>query len=222
MIDVIIITPEITKGMKSIGPKCLLTLRKNMSIIQYQISQIQKNHRQCKLTLSIGFEAEKIKQQLKKYKNISYLLNQEYEDTNQACNVIQYINQNNPKNLLIYSSGIITKNLPIPKKYNKNQSVLFMLNKPKNNFNIGSINSSKIEYLFFDMEECWSEIVFLNHDAIDILKKEPIEKFKQMYLFEIINYLLSKKIPFSKEYINKNDIMKINNNKDIAKARTFI
>ena len=47
MIDILIITPEITKGMKSVGSKCLLPLRKNLSIIEYQVMQAQKISRKC-------------------------------------------------------------------------------------------------------------------------------------------------------------------------------
>jgi len=43
-----------------------------------------------------------------------------------------------------------------------------------------------------------------------------------MYLFEIINFLLSKNILFTKVYLNKSHVMKINNSKDLNKAKIFI
>ena len=35
--NAIILAQEITKGMKSLGPKCLLSIHKNTTIIEYQI-----------------------------------------------------------------------------------------------------------------------------------------------------------------------------------------
>ncbi|NBX73098.1 MAG: hypothetical protein EBQ89_02235 [Alphaproteobacteria bacterium] len=222
MIDILIITPEITKGMKSIGSKCLLNLKKNMSVLEYQISQAQKINKISNITINIGFDYDKIISKLYRYKNINFLINNEYEHTNQAQNLITYINKYRPKNLLVINSGILIKDKIIDKSFLNNESKIFMLNKPKKNFTIGSSLSTNLEYLFFDMEQSWSEIVYFNNLAIDTFLSCDSSMFKQMYLFEAINFLLQKNIVFKKIYINKNNIMKINNAKDITSARIFI
>jgi hypothetical protein len=222
MIDILIITPEITKGMKSIGSKCLLNLKKNMSVLEYQISQAQKINKISNITINIGFDYDKIISKLYRYKNINFLINNEYEHTNQAQNLITYINKYRPKNLLVINSGILIKDKIIDKSFLNNESKIFMLNKPKKNFTIGSSLSTNLEYLFFDMEQSWSEIVYFNNLAIDTFLSCDSAMFKQMYLFEAINFLLQKNIVFKKIYINKNNIMKINNAKDITSARIFI
>lgn len=222
MINILIISPEITKGMKSIGSKCLLPLRKNLTVIEYQIKQAQKITKQHNITLNLGFDHEKIRDSVYKYKNINYLINKKYEETNQGNNLILYIHEQNPKNLLILSSGILIKDGIFDKKFFQEQSVLFMLKKHKDNFTIGATPSSDIQYLFFDMEEPWSEMVYLNEEAINLLKSHNPQTFEQMYLFEIINFLIEKNIQFDKRYVNKSQIMKINNLKDLQKAKTFI
>jgi len=222
MIDILIITPEITKGMKSVGSKCLLPLRKNLSVIEYQICQAQKICRQAHITINIGFDSEKIISKLYRYRSIKYLINSEYLNTNQANNLLLYINQYNPKNLLVFSSGILLKDYAVQKTDLKNECKIFMLNKEKQNFSIGSSSAKKLEYLFFDMEEPWSEIFYLNEEAINMLLQQDPTIFEQMYLFEVINFLLSKNIEFTKIYLNKSQIMKINNSKDINKAKIFV
>lgn len=222
MIDILIITPEITKGMKSVGSKCLLPLKKNLSVIEYQITQAQKICRQSHITINIGFDSEKIISKLYRYRSIKYLINNEYLNTNQANNLLLYINQYRPKNLLIFSSGILLKDHALQKTDLKDECKIFMLNKEKQNFSIGASSAKKLEYLFFDMEEPWSEIVYLNKEAIDILLQQDRSVFDQMYLFEVINFLLSKNIEFTKIYLNKSQIMKINNSKDINKAKIFV
>jgi len=72
------------------------------------------------------------------------------------------------------------------------------------------------------MLESWSEIFYLNNEAINILLNIDKKIFKHMYLFEIINLLLKNNIKFKKTYINKNNIMKIQNLKDLKTAKIFI
>jgi NDP-sugar pyrophosphorylase family protein len=221
MINILIISPEITKGMKSIGPKLLLPLRKNLTLIEYQISQLQKI-KPSKITLNIGFEAERILKTLYRYKSINYLINTNYIDTNEGNNLIKYIEDHKPNNLLVFGSGILIKNNPIKKEHLNSFCQIFVLNKPKNNFRIGCSDLDNIEYLFYDMPEPWSEIFYLNNDAISLLLSTNKKIFEQMYLFEIINFLLSKNIRFTKTYINKTNIMKIQNFKDLNTAKLFI
>lgn len=221
MIDILLICPEITKGMKSIGSKCLLQLKKNMTVIDYQVIQLQKI-KESKITINIGFDSEKIIGVLDKYKKINYTINNNYHNTNQGINLISYIKKYNPKNLLVFSSGILIKNNIIDKKTLNGKNKIFILNKTKQNFNLGCCNTENIEYIFYDMPEPWSEIVFLNMETIQFLSSYEEDYFDQMYLFEIINFLLKHNIEFDKIYLNKTDLMKIENTKDLQTAKLFI
>lgn len=224
MTDILIISPEITKGMKSVGSKCLLPLKGNLSVIEYQIKNIQQIYKYSnKITLNIGFDAENIKKKLYRYKNVRYLINKEFEITNQGQNLISYIHEYKPKNLFVLSSGVLLKSDAFDiKQIDHKECSILMLNKKKDNFNIGASGSPSLQYLFFDMEEAWSECFYLNEKAIKLLSKHSKSVFQQMYLFEIINFLLDNNIQFNKLYINKNKIMKIANIKDLTKARVFV
>jgi len=221
MINILSISPEITKGMKSVGSKLLLPLRKNLTVIEYQISQLQKI-KPSKIVLNIGFEADKIADVLFRYKTIDYLINKDYDNSNCGENLITYLHKYKPENLLVFGSGLLIRNHPIKKEYLNNECQIFILNKSKKNFNIGCSDLDDIQYLFYDMLESWSEIFYLNNEAINILLNIDKKIFKHMYLFEIINLLLKNNIKFKKTYINKNNIMKIQNLKDLKTAKIFI
>ncbi len=83
MIDAIINISEITKGMKSVGAKALLKIN-NTSIIEHQINQLKSINRNIKINIITGFEHEKIKKTLSKYRNINIIYNKQYETTNQS------------------------------------------------------------------------------------------------------------------------------------------
>jgi hypothetical protein len=49
MIDALILVPEITKGMKSIGSKSLLEIKKKLSVLDYQIQSIRNIDKNIKI-----------------------------------------------------------------------------------------------------------------------------------------------------------------------------
>jgi hypothetical protein len=126
------------------------------------------------------------------------------------------------KNLLVITNGVLFKNNPFKSKINNNLSQIYCINKPKTNFDIGYIGDTSIEYLFFDLPNKWTECVMFNQEALSLIRNIDKQKISQMYLFEIINLLIEKKIIFNIQTSDKKYFMKINNAKDISKAKVFI
>jgi hypothetical protein len=223
MINSLILIPEITKGMKSIGSKSLLKI-KNISILEHQINEILSINKDIKLNIATGFDHEKISKYISvKYDNIDFIYNQLYETTNQTKALSLFLESRTCENLLIISSGILLKNKNILLSTLSGTSKIYLLNKPRTNFNIGCSLVSSTEYLFYDLPNIWSECIYLNKEAIltlkDIIK---IQNTDQFYLFEIINALILQNVIFENVVIDKKNIFKINHTKDLTKARQFI
>jgi hypothetical protein len=225
-INAIIIIPEITKGMKSIGSKSLLKLKNSSIILEHQIQQLKLINRNIQITIATGFDKENIDKVLgqKKYSKIKVSHNEEFENTNQGKSLNLYLENNTINdNLLIINSGIIFNRPSITSSTLKNNSKIYLLDKPKNNFDIGCNNTSKTEYLFYDLPQAWSECVFLNKQAIDTIKDYNKKRnLDQMYIFEIVNILMENGIIFDKVYLPKKTIMKVSSIKDLTKTKTFI
>lgn len=224
MINALIIIPEITKGMKSVGSKALLPIKKEKCVLDYQIDAIKNIDKNIKITIATGFESEKIIELLKTHNNIDYIHDSNYKITNQAQSLKLYL-QKYPdiKNLLLVSSGVIFKSCCITKSMLKEQSKAFILNKQKENFTLGCTKNIQLEYVFYDLPDPWSECLYLNKEALSWLQTFTTSRnVEQMYIFELINELLSNKILIHKQMINKKDIIKITNLKDISKAKIFI
>ena len=222
MLDVIILVPEITKGMKSVGSKALLKIKDSLSVLEYQIQQLKKC-RKNNIHIIGGFEIEKIYKTLSKYK-VNIIENRQYLFTNQAKGIKLFLENNNCNNLFIVSNGILFKNNPFDCMSN-GQSKVFLIDKPKTNFNIGcaDTDSDDVNYLFYDLPLAWSECSFFNKEAIDkFMELYEQQNLDQMYLFEIINKLVSNNIRFDKQTIAKKNIMKINSVTDLSKAKIFI
>lgn len=224
MINALIIIPEITKGMKSVGSKALLPIKKEKCVLDYQINAIRNIDKNIHITIATGFESEKIIDLIKTYNNVDYIYDHNYKMTNQAQSLKLYLQKHpNITNLLLISSGVIFKSCFITKAMLKEQSKVFILNKQKENFTLGCNKNPNVEYIFFDLPDLWSECLYLNHEALSWLQHfTESRNIEQMYIFELINELLSHKILMHKQVVNKKDIIKITHLKDINKAKTFI
>lgn len=223
-INAVILIPEITKGMKSIGSKSLLKIKHDKYIIEYQIEQLLNIHKHINITVATGFDHDKIIKIIDRYNNINTLYNPNYENTNFGRSLELYMDKNpNIKNLLIIGSGILFKKNSLLANHLKHESKIFILDKPKHNFDIGCGPGTDLEYLFYDLPNMWTECVYLNESAIEklktIIKSKPIE---QMYIFEIVNDLVSHNINFDKEFVSKSNFLKITSIKDLGKAKVFI
>lgn len=223
MTNALVLVPEITKGMKSIGSKSLLTIKKQISVIDYQIQSLLNIDKNIDITVCVGFEADKIIPIIKKY-NVNYIYNDKYKTTNQGyCVKLFFEKYQKPENLLIINNGILLKTKCIQKNMLDKESKIFILDKSKENFNLGCSSQENIDYVFYDLPEVWSECVYFCNQDIKQIQNVCLSKHGyQMYIFEIINEIISKNTIVKKQYINKKLIMKINGPKDISKAKSFI
>jgi choline kinase len=107
MIDALILVPEITKGMKSIGSKSLLEIKKKLSVLDYQIQSIRNIDKNINISICTGFDSEKIINTISgNYGNINYIYNEQYKTTNQAHSIKIYLERYaNCEQLLIISNG---------------------------------------------------------------------------------------------------------------------
>jgi len=226
MIDALIIAPEITKGMKSIGSKILLQVKKHKCVLDYQIESISRISKNIRITVATGFESEKIIELLSSnYKSsIRHIHDFGFKYTNQAESVRLYFEKYpDTTELFIVLSGIIFKDQSITDEMLQGQSKIFILNKNKENFTLGCVDATEPEYIFYDLPYCWSECIYFNTVATQWLKEfVQNNNTSQMYLFELINEALAHKIIIHNAPINKKNIIKVSGPKDISKAKLFV
>lgn len=220
LLNSVVLVPEITKGMKSIGSKALIPVDKNKCIIDYQIEYLQKKYKNNHITIITGFEKDKIQKRTHKYKNINYVDNPDFESTNQGKALSVYLKKYNPQNLLIISNGILLRE---ELELNECESTIFVLQKHNSDYTIGLNKTEKnTSYLFYDFPTPWAECVFLNRIAIDTLNEKLKQKnISQMFLFEIINYLIDNNCTFKTQTIKNQNICKITTIKNTKKAKSF-
>jgi NDP-sugar pyrophosphorylase family protein len=220
-INILLLASEITKGMKSIGPKCLLKLNNEKSVIDYQIQKAKSRYPNAHISVLTGFESDRVKKHIanNRYRSINIVYDKNYSLYNQTHAILTAIeNLDNISNLLIIGSGVLFKQYPAIKS--SSNSTIFYLDQPKDNFSIGTLDMID-QYLFYGLPNIWSECVFFGSDAIKELSSLNKNMFKQLYLFETINQLIERKISFDNKVVQKNQVFKVASHKDLIRAKRF-
>lgn len=215
----IILLPEITKGMKSIGSKALISINETTTILDYQILYLKKNYNPKQIILCTGFDHEKIVKSTQKYKNITYEFNDKYIIENQAGSLVKCIKNIEINNALIITNGLILfDKIKLLDKSTTYFTKYFSDKKHK--FDIG-INNKNDAYLFYDLEYKWIELLYLCKSELDTIRNNyKINQVSQLFLFELINEL--NKQQNNIDYVTmdqKCDAIKIGSIKDIKHAK---
>lgn len=212
MIDIVILSSGITKGMKSYGPKSIVPIGKSKTpLIIEQINILKKNKNIDNIYIIIGFESKKIISLVKKYNSdkIHLILNDNYENTNSGGALLKVLDKLNKTSIIfeegIISYGILKHNcssyIPILKKYNKG-------------YGIGSILDGSVKYLCYDLENSWAEFACFGKNDIEYIKtimnnESNKQRINSMFLFEVINLLIDNYVIFNVQYVNQKTIKKI-------------
>lgn len=215
MINIILLSSDIPKGMKSYGPKAIIPIGKpEEPLIIKQIKKIKLVYGSTRHSIHVvtGFESEKIEKIVHKYKykNINFIYDDCFDSANNTYGLRKALRSISGNNFLVIQSGVVGCYKP----KNSKKSSLGTIKTNDINFNIGiRSNNNKAVYMFYDLENIWSEIAYIGSDDYDrvmsLLGSDSFEaKSKSLFVFETINGLIENSIDFDLETINKNTIHK--------------
>jgi CTP:phosphocholine cytidylyltransferase-like protein len=207
--------------MKSYGPSCLLEIGK-VKLIDHQISIIKSIFNHVEIILCLGFESEHTIKYLlhsKNKHNVKIIENQLF-DRYYSCESLRLaLNITNNSNIFVLDGSLLIHK-DIFKSLSFEHNLLF--SQPQNDdFEISfNINEDKvIEHISYGATIPWSEILFINAEYINELKRIlSTGNFKNKFIFEAINELIKHNIEF-KPHKTKYSIKKINNIKNYHDIR---
>jgi hypothetical protein len=215
MINIILLSSEVPKGMKSYGPRAIIPIGKpEEPLVIKQIKKIKLTYGSTKHAIHVvnGFECEKVEKVIHryKYKNINFIYDNHFDSVNNTYGLIKALKNISGNNFLIVQSGVVgcykPKNIKV--------SSLGVIKTNDINFNIGiRSQKNKAIYMFYDLENTWSEIAYIGSEDYDrvmsLIGSETFEsKAKSLFLFETINGLIENDIVFDLEIVKKNTVHK--------------
>jgi choline kinase len=220
-----ILSYDITKGMKSIGPKGLLKSKKSKELINCQISSIKDKN--IDINIILGFGSEKIKKKVDH--SVNFIDNLLYESTNQAY-ALELIMDNYDCEIydgcIIINNGILfhcdIKNILLQDK--NISKIFYMQNSKKNEFAVGvTIHDDNASHMFFNLDHnSWCEIIYINNETMNYYKNTYIKEMRNMFLFELFNKSIDDGNTFKAVKVNKNKLIKISSIKDSEKIKNIL
>lgn len=218
--NAIILASEITKGMKSVGSKALLPISNAFSVIDYQIHFLKKFYGPINIYICTGFDHDKLVKKTKKYKDITYVYNQNYETDNQIGSLLLCLQNYNIEDAILLNNGIlIGEKIPI----GTSTEIFTISSARKLEFNIGCHSANvDTDFLFYDLPQKWIECAYLDQQAIkEIISVNQKNNITKLFLFEMLNIICEHGKRLNIKKLQKSSAMKINTIKDLTQAKRF-
>jgi choline kinase len=218
-ITVIILAANIGYGMKSYGPKTLLSVNDKETLLEYQINLIRTVFPKADIILVVGFLADRI---IKKCPpGIRIIENQLYENTNEVTQLRLALNCTITENVLIIKDDIIF-NAETLKEISKDKTCLIYDSTDKiDNENIGvTIVDGYVTTFAFDVPNKWCHIAYLTIKDLKSIRSICNNKDNaRLYFFEALNMLLNKVEKIKAIEPKSMEIIKIDNSRDLDKLK---
>lgn len=220
---------EITKGMKSVGPKALLKSKKAKELINYQIDSVKDKN--IDIYIILGFGSEKVKRKID-HQKVSIIDNALYDSTNDGYAlelILKNYDCDKYNGCMIVNSGILFNKdikLDIINSVKYNQSKIYYFNHTDTNdsFQIGlTIIDSYVQHMFFNLSNnIWNEIIYLDNHSVNQYKKIYNPSMRNMFLFEFINKSIDQGIIYQPIKVKYSNVIKISSIKDANKIKELI
>jgi choline kinase len=220
-IDIVIPAAGLGKRMKSYGPKPLIAIKNNQTIIDNQLRIFKKFLPNANIILVCGFQADTLMNNTPN--NIIKVENERHTTTNVVRSLGLGLRASQRDVLLVY--GDLVFNDFCLDTLNLNKSSLLVedncMGKQEVGCTIGKNN--KLEYMMYDLPKKWGQMVFLKGRELSMFKEicwNP-ENYN-MFGFEAINQVLSMGGEFTCCSNKKAKAMDIDSSKDLERVSEIV
>jgi choline kinase len=203
--NIIILGDKFQKRMKSKGCVGLFKTKNTYRIVE-QYQTIKKIFPIANIFYIYGFESKKLLNSLEKYQNlirdVNFIYNDNYNEYNYGYS-LSLVSEHLRDDIIICFGDTSLSNLHLLGIKDQFSKIIIS----NNTSGLGCvISNSKIENIFYDLENPIEEIYFIKKQDSSILKEILDKKslgINNMFIFEIINKMIDKNVVFKPIQNNK-------------------
>ena len=214
-ITIIILAANIGYGMKTYGPKSLITVNSSETLIEYQINLLKSIFPLSDILLVVGFHADKIIRKCPS--GVRIIENVLFETSNEVEQVRLALNCALTSNVLIMKDDIVF-NYETLRNITKDKScIIYDSKKQIDSSNVGVVVvDNYVTFFSYDSPNKWCHIAYLTKKELKLVKYLCNHKErKRMFIFEIFNMMLEKTGKITAIEPNSMKIIKIDSSKYI-------
>jgi hypothetical protein len=195
--------------MKTYGPKSLIRLTPQLTILDYQLKLIKKYFPKATIILINGYESTKV---MNSYPTgIIHIENERHATTNVVRSIGLGLRATITNKVLLMYGDLVCNDYTFKQSLN-NKSMLFIdTSNTMTENEVGcTILDNKIEHLIYDLPTKWAQIAYFVDMELELLKQITWNPISENYLgFEVINNIIDKGgrfIPAQPEGLQANDV----------------
>ena len=190
--DISVIIPAAGMGhrMKSYGPKALISLYDDISLIERQVQLIWAVYPKAEIFVVVGFEAEKIRNRLKEYP-VRFILNPVHQETNVLYSISLAIQASISKEVLIIYGDLIFNEAAIRNLRGLSRVVIDDTGMMKK-CEVGvCVQGKSVINFSFGLDTKWAQISYLSGKELSLFKEISLKnETSQWFGYEALNYVL--------------------------------
>jgi choline kinase len=222
-LTIIIPAAGLGRRMKSYGPKSIIYLNQNQTLIGRQLSILKDIFPSADIIVVLGFEAEKVYKMLPR--NVRVVENEHYDSTNVARSLFLGINASKHSNTLIVYGDLVFneqtfRGLPL-------DSGSFVIIDNKNQIREYEVGLTVVDghatQFSYGLPTKWAQIAYLSGKDLDNFYNSAADiDHKKYYGFEILNNVIERGSKLSVIEPEGMKIYEIDSSKDIEEAKKII
>lgn len=176
--------------MSTYGPKPLIKLEQNETILSRQIAMIGDMFPSCEIILVAGYQGDKVMDYA--LKHVVKVENTDYKTTNIVRSIGLGLRAATTDNVVIIHGDLVFNKECLKAPYDLDSFAI--ISQSLKTDEVGcTIEKGIIEHIFYDLPQHWSQIVYLTGRELNMFRKLVWNKDNShMYHFEILNELIDK------------------------------
>lgn len=222
-ISIIIPAAGMGTRMKSHGPKSLIKINKETTILDNQLKYIYSNFNNPQVIIVTGFGAGKIEKHVKN-RQLEFIYNDNWEIDNVGGSISKGIKHIKHKYLLILYGDLVFNKFALNGPFGEYSVILKDKYGLMKDEEVGCVtNDKKITNMMYDLPNKWAQISYFTYKELDKLKELcNTNQYNNHYGFELINKIIGDGGTFFTQSPKNMKITDIDSSKDLLKIKEII
>lgn len=223
-ISVVIPAAGFGSRMKSHGPKSLVKIKNDLTIIENQLKYIYRYLNRPQIVLVAGFEAPKVKAALEHRRNVLVVDNPRWESTNVVKSIGIGLQHTIYPNILVIYGDLVFNAWTLKVPLGPSSMVLTDRYGLMKDEEVGCIvQNNMLENMMYSLPNKWAQIAYFTGKEQEMLKHECAKESHSSYFgFEIVNIIINSGGKFIAHSHPRMKITDIDSSKDLALVREII
>lgn len=204
--------------MKSYGPKCLIEIKNDTTIIENQLRLIHKYFYDPQIIIVTGFESAKVEKRLEN-KRVQLIYNDEWESSNVGHSASIAIKEVKHKNVIFMNGDLVFNAWTLKVPFGLYSMLLVDDSGFMKEEEVGCLTNDKEAInLMYDIDSKWAQIAYFTGEELEILKSVlDDDRTDRCFMFEVINCVMQLGGSFMAHTPKRMKVTDIDSSKDLKK-----